>query len=186
MDERPLQNSNANEMSVDRRITRDQWGLRLALVTAMRSTCLRRQVGCVLTDGQGHVLSTGYNGVASGLMHCNVSTKRYTSPNGGFIFEYPHACAGARAESGADLDACEAVHAEANALLQCRDVDRIFTAYVTTAPCVSCVKLLMNTGCHRIIFYDDYAASGAVLWARTGRVWSQLTDLNPPVAGRPV
>lgn len=32
------------------RLTVDEWALNLAVVTAHRSTCLRRHVGCVLLD----------------------------------------------------------------------------------------------------------------------------------------
>ena len=53
------------------RLSRDEWALKLALLTAQRTTCCRRAVGCVLLNARGHVLSTGYNGVAAGLPHCN-------------------------------------------------------------------------------------------------------------------
>lgn len=149
------------------RLTIDEWALNLAVVTAHRSTCLRRHVGCVLLDAHNHVLSTGYNGVASGAMHCN----EYIPD----LHVYPFACAGAKAKSGTDLDACEAIHAEQNALLQCRDVHALVTAYVTTSPCVTCVKLLLNTGCQRIVFLDEYPHEAAKrLWVTNGRVWKQV------------
>ena len=50
---------------------RDTWAMAMAVVTAQRRTCLRRAVGCVLLNAKGHVLSTGYNGVAAGQPHCN-------------------------------------------------------------------------------------------------------------------
>ena len=53
------------------RPSRDEWALGLAQLTAERSTCLRRHVGCVLLNARGHVLATGYNGVAAGETHCN-------------------------------------------------------------------------------------------------------------------
>lgn len=153
------------------RLTVDEWALQLAVVTAQRSTCLRRHVGCVLLDEHNHVLSTGYNGVASGAMHCN----EYIPD----LHVYPFACAGAKAKSGTDLDACEAIHAEQNALLQCRDVHALVTAYVTTSPCVTCVKLLLNTGCQRIVFLDEYPHEAAKrLWVTNGRVWKQV-DTSP-------
>ena len=137
------------------RPSRDEWAIKLAQLTGERSTCCRRQVGCVLLNKKGHVLATGYNGVAAGLPHCNEVV-----PTGheGTHFDHltheerPHACAGATAESGTQLDACQAIHAEQNALLQCKDVYEIHAAYVTTSPCITCTKLLMNTGCEVIIF----------------------------------
>ena len=50
---------------------RDTYFMKMAALVAERSTCLRRSVGCVLVNGRHHVLATGYNGVASGLPHCN-------------------------------------------------------------------------------------------------------------------
>lgn len=186
------------------RLTRDEWGLQLALLTARRGTCLRRQVGCVLLSAKGHVLSTGYNGVAAGQPHCNEVKKvavyhtdervGYDSLNDEFIFNggrtpkfkmgsrdaqcvgfdeaTPHACEGATAPSGTQLDLCQAIHAEQNALLRCRDVDAIETCCVTASPCVTCVKLLLNTGCQRIVFVAPYPQPAAqALWEGARRAW---------------
>lgn len=142
------------------RIGRDQLGLALAATWALRGTCARRQVGCVLVDRDGYQLSSGYNGPASGQPHC---------------VEDP--CAGAGLPSGTGLDACEAVHAEENALLRCADVRLIHTCYVTVSPCVSCVKKLLNTSCERIVFRDPYAHDEAArrLWLRgpRSRSWTR-------------
>lgn len=144
----------------------DEYFIKMAILVASRSTCLRRAVGCVLVNAQGHVLSTGYNGVAAGLPHCNDEVHSY----GGFhTVDHPNACPGADARSGVDLDACEAIHAEQNALLQCRDVSKIATCYVTTFPCVTCTKLLLNTSCRRIVYVEEYTTSGAELWIRARR-----------------
>lgn len=134
------------------RITRDGLGLLLAGSWAKRGTCCRRKVGCVLVDVDGHELSTGYNGPPSGEPHCT---------------EAP--CPGAGMASGTGLSTCEAIHAEANALLRCKDVDKIHTAYVTASPCIDCVKLLMNTSCVRIVFSEPYAHDAAAKerWTRT-------------------
>lgn len=170
---------------------RDTWALRMAALTAERSTCLRRAVGCVLTNSKGHVLATGYNGVAAGQRHCNeevseplhgpeyehILSGRITKRRDciGFRPTFPHACAAAYAPSGTNLDGCEAIHAESNALLQCRDVYAIDTCYVTASPCINCVKLLLNTSCRKIVYRDDYPHSTAKeLWERSGREWVKL------------
>ena len=156
------------------RPTRDEWGLRLAEVTASRATCLRRSVGCILVDKRGHILATGYNGVAAGQAHCNEITmsRTVTSFTTGY---YKNACPGAYSLSGTNLDGCQAIHAEQNALLQCRDVWEIETCYTTASPCITCVKLLLNTSCQRIVFREAYPHSDAqVLWENAGRVWLQL------------
>lgn len=162
------------------RPSKDEWALNLALLTAQRATCCRRQVGCVLLNARGHVLATGYNGVASGMDHCNHTEKIDITAVGAsgerrFVDTYPNACPGAWSASGTNLDACQAIHAEQNALLQCRDVYQIYTAYVTTSPCITCCKLLLNTSCERIVFIDEYTHSSAKeLWEGAKKVWQQL------------
>jgi dCMP deaminase len=76
--------------------------------------------------------------------------------------------------SGQGLDACEAIHAEQNALLQCRDVHLIKTCYLTLSPCITCVKLLLNTSCERIVFIEEYVdARPKDLWEAAGRTWEK-------------
>lgn len=154
----------------------DEYLMRIAETVATRSTCLRRAVGCVLVDSQNRVLSTGYNGVARGQPHCNeLPESRECDPATGHHL-YPHACPGATAPSGSDLDRCEAIHAEQNALVQCRDVDAAATAYVTTCPCPSCFKLLLSSGVRRVVYRDPYPGSDGWLeiWAAAGRTAERL------------
>lgn len=149
------------------RPSRDEWAMKLAIVTSEQSTCARRAVGCVLLNARGHVIATGYNGVAAGQLHCNEVDQFH--PTG-----YPNACSAARAPSGTNLDGCQAIHAEQNALLQCRDIYSIDTCYVTASPCMTCVKLLLNTSCRRIVFLEEYPHTAAKeLWVRSGRVWER-------------
>lgn len=173
------------------RATRDAWAMELARVTARRSTCLRRSVGCVLLNARGHVLATGYNGVAAGLPHCNDERsfdqivdsappeEKYNLLRSSADMarrRYPHACQGAFAKSGQNLDGCEAIHAEQNALLQCRDPHDIAVCYVTTSPCMTCTKLLLNTSCQRIVYVEEYAHTAAAdLWRKAGRIWERFT-----------
>lgn len=157
------------------RLSRDEWAMGLAELTARRGTCLRRQVGCVLLNDRGHVLSTGYNGVAAGMPHCNQQADGHEPGAARGLAGppvYPHACPGAHAASGTNLDGCRALHAEQNALLQCRDPWSIHTAYITASPCMTCTKLLLNTSCQRIVFKDPYPHDQAAeLWRAAGRAW---------------
>lgn len=175
------------------RPSKDEWGLKLALVTAERATCLRRSVGCVLVNERGHVLATGYNGKAAGLPHCNESFIKMVefvnrmgmreAWNDHQVVERPNACPAAHAASGTQLGGCEAIHAEQNALLQCRDPWSIHTCYVTTSPCLTCVKLLLNTSCERVVFVEQYAHDDEAreLWrqARGDRgAWFHMPDVR--------
>jgi len=99
-------------------------------------------VGCVLVSEQNHVLATGYNGRPANFVHCTTDSS---------------SCPGAKAPSGTNLTGCGAIHAEANALLQCKDRAAIHTVYATTAPCWECTKLFLNTGAKRIVFLEGYA-----------------------------
>jgi len=156
------------------RISRDSWGLEIARVVSQRGTCIRRAVGCVLVNTKGHILSTGYNGVASSRPHCNQAFLDGKSfPTWTDIRQvYKNACPGEHGKSGVNLDACQAIHAEQNALLQCRNVDEIFACYVTVSPCITCIKLLLNTSCNRIVFSEEYPHGQAkILWEEAGREW---------------
>lgn len=122
----------------------DKYFLQMAKLVAQRSTCRRRQVGCVLVDSDNHVVATGYNGVPTKFPHC---------------LDIP--CEGATAPSGESLDKCLAVHAEQNALLQLRSNDWL-TAYLTVTPCITCSKMLANSRVKRIVANCEYTQSLAV------------------------
>ena len=167
------------------RIGIDEWGLRLAEATAARSTCLRRSVGCVLLDRHGAVVATGYNGVPKGALHCNELTgfdDVVDALKDGLVKAKPifgHACPGAASASGTDLHLCNAVHAEQNALLQCRTVGLVQTCCVTVSPCVHCIKMLLNTGCRRIVFRDRYSDESPIdAWSKAGRIWAHRPRSN--------
>lgn len=148
------------------RPTKDQYLMNLAKVAATRSTCIRRAVGCVLADKDGMVLAIGYNGVPKGQPHCNQHDE--FTPEG-----CPHICDSAWLPPG--QDSCEAVHAEQNAILHCKEPAQIDTAYVTLSPCKACLKLLMNTGCKRIVFLAEHSDHWpAAQWQKLGRVWQLL------------
>lgn len=141
------------------RASKDMTFIRLAENIAEQSTCRRRQVGCFLVDANHHVLSVGYNGVAKGMKHC---------------LDEP--CSGSECKSGEGLDLCLAIHAEQNALIRCKEPNCIYTCYTNVAPCMHCLKMLLNTSCQRIVFLSSYADSVRCkeLWESVGRQWVQL------------
>lgn len=146
------------------RPTRDSIYLEMAFVLAKRGTCARRQVGCILVDADGFRLSDGYNGVAIGRPHCSEG--------------FP--CPGVGARSGERLDSCQALHAEQNAILRLPDPRKVYTAYVTVSPCISCVKLLLGTNCERIVFGELYPHNDAkTWWEDAGRQWIHLGPKEP-------
>lgn len=155
---------------VSRADLKDQVWLRVAREVARLSTCARRRAGCVLLSVEGEVLSTGYNGMAAGETHCTESR-----------------CSGAHLPSGTGLEACQALHAEWNAIAQCKDIHRVKTVYLTASPCVLCVRMLANTSATRIVFLEEYPhpESGARWLRKPGRTWEQvdLLSLNMTIEG---
>ena len=142
---------------------KDLYFLTIVEAVALRASCMRRSVGCVLVDEHYHILSTGYNGPASGLTDCQDGL-----------------CAREQAKSGEGLDSCGAIHAEQNALLQCPNTKSIYTAYVTASPCITCIKLLMNTSCKRIVFLEAYPhPKSEELWKGLGREWIHYVPSEP-------
>lgn len=140
------------------RPSRDVYFLMMAAVTSTRSSCTSRAVGCVLVDENHHVLATGYNGPPSGLTECHGAP-----------------CKRKAAGSGNDLDNCNSIHAEQNAMLQCADVKQIYTAYLTVSPCIHCVRMLANTGCRRIVFVKEYPSPySQEMWKKLGREWEHF------------
>ena len=54
---------------MDNRPSWDEYFMDMAVLTAKRSTCLRRHVGAVIVKDK-HIVATGYNGAPRGLEHC--------------------------------------------------------------------------------------------------------------------
>lgn len=118
----------------------DNYFLEMLGLVSSRSTCGRRAVGAIITDIYGHVLSMGYNGVPSGIDHC---------------IDVP--CAGRHGKPGESAhDLCLAVHAEANAILQCQRLDLASVMYCSCSPCFNCAKLIANTEIIRIVCLEEY------------------------------
>ena len=121
----------------------DDYFMEIAEVVATRSTCLRRQVGAILVKDK-HILATGYNGVPTGLEHCEVCgclRQKFNVP------------------SGERHELCRGLHAEQNAIIQCavHGISMVgATLYSTTQPCILCSKMLINAGVKQIVFQGAY------------------------------
>jgi len=120
-----------------KRISVDQAYLAIAMVLAQRSTCLDKQVGCVISNANNIIIATGYNGAPRGVEHC-IDT--------GICL----------AEKFNSKGKCPSAHAEQNALLQCPVPEHIWTIYTTLSPCVNCIKIINNTPCQRIVFAQEH------------------------------
>jgi len=131
------------------RLNKDEYFLEIAKTVAKRGTCVRRQVGCVLVDSNGHIVATGYNGVPKGFTHC---------------IDQP--CKGANYPSGEGLDKCEAIHAELNAFLQLRSDDTSLSMYTTTTPCKGCARVICNSHVKRVVSISQYSQNTLSMFAQ--------------------
>ena len=106
--------------------------LDVAELTAMRGTCSRLQVGCVLATGHNRIVSTGYNGGLS--RHCD-------HKNGGDL---------------RDNRCSNAVHAEDWALVVDLPKHEYVDAYLTHSPCSNCYKMLRDHGIRKIYYRNRF------------------------------
>jgi len=121
----------------------DEYFMRMAMLAATRSTCLKRQVGAVIVK-QKKVLATGYNGAPSGLRHClDIGCLREEMG----------------IPSGQRHELCRAIHAEQNAIIQAATSGVSIEGailYSTTFPCILCAKMLINAGIKEIYIAEGY------------------------------
>ena len=136
--------------------------LEMLKLVASRGTCVRRQVACIITDKQNHVLSTGYNGVPSKFPHCQAG----------------QLCEGADDAPG-NSSRCMAVHAEVNAVIQCRDLKDAHFMYCSCTPCFSCGKMIANTNIKAVICQEAYADRSGIEVLRQAGIWCFV--MNDPI-----
>jgi len=112
-------------------------------LVSLRSTCLRRKVGAVLIKDK-RILTTGYNGVPTGVHHCSESECLRDQMN---------------IPSGERHELCRGLHAEQNAIIQAalHGVSiKGATIYCTNHPCIICAKMIINSGITTVIYRDEY------------------------------
>ncbi|MDD2733535.1 MAG: cytidine/deoxycytidylate deaminase family protein [Desulfuromonadaceae bacterium] len=122
----------------------DQYFMDITHLVATRSSCLRRQVGAVLVKDR-NILATGYNGVPTGITHCEAV---------GCLRERLNVPSGERHEL------CRGLHAEQNAIIQAAKHGTNIngaTLYCTTMPCIICTKMIINAGISRVLYGEGYA-----------------------------
>lgn len=129
--------------SVNKRPSWDEYFMQLAHLISTRSTCTRRKVGAVVVK-EKRILSTGYNGTPSGVKHCTEV---------GCLREKLGVPSGQRQEI------CRGLHGEQNAILQAARFGNSMkdsVLYCTTQPCVTCAKMIINSGVTEVIYEGEY------------------------------
>lgn len=115
-----------------KRLTKEEYLIEVATTIAKRSTCPDMSVGCIIATEDGHILSSGYNGVPSGEKHCKTKNGRCLENN------INH----------------RVVHSEMNAICQAaREGIRLkdSIAYITHKPCIKCKAILKQAGIKKIV-----------------------------------
>ena len=121
----------------------DEYFMSIAEQVSHRATCIRRHIGAVVVKDK-RILATGYNGVPTGLAHCDEV---------GCLREERGI------PSGTQHELCRGLHAEQNAVIQAaRHGIEIngSTVYCTAQPCVMCAKILINAGVTDIVYDEPY------------------------------
>ena len=135
----------------------DKRYLRMAAVWAENSYCKRRQVGALIVKDQ-MIISDGYNGTPAGFENVCEDENNVTKPY--------------------------VLHAEANAITKVArsnnssDSSKGATIYVTSAPCIECAKLIIQSGIKRVVYSEKYRMEdGCNLLQRAG-ISIDYIDIN--------
>ncbi|VVB66609.1 tRNA-specific adenosine deaminase [Candidatus Gugararchaeum adminiculabundum] len=131
------------------RIGWDDYFMKIALLVAERSTCRRHHVGAVAVK-EKRILTTGYNGAPANTKDCIELGCLRDELN---------------IPSGTRHEACRAVHAEQNVIIQAGlhgvNVEGA-TVYCTHSPCILCAKILVNARIKKFVTCGSYPDTAAL------------------------
>ncbi|MDE5744847.1 MAG: dCMP deaminase family protein [Paramuribaculum sp.] len=123
---------NTKQLLLDKRY------LRMALIWAENSYCVRRRVGALIVRDQ-MIISDGFNGTPAGFENVCEDDAGYTKPY--------------------------VLHAEANAITKVARSNNSSdgaTLYVTASPCLECSKLIIQAGIRRVVYHELYRMSDGI------------------------
>lgn len=132
----------------------DKRYLRMASIWAENSYCKRRQVGALIVKDQ-MIISDGYNGTPSGFKNVCEDEQNVTLPY--------------------------VLHAEANAITKVAassNSSKGATIYVTSAPCIECSKLIIQSGIVRVVYSEKYRTEEGCDLLKKANIQVDFIDLN--------
>lgn len=138
------------------RISRSHLYMRMAELMALRGSCKRAQVGCVITL-DNRIISTGYNGPPTNEPPCS-----------------EHTC---------DLSkSCtRAIHAEANAIAHAAKFGLPLNGavlYCSYSPCPTCSRLIAQAGIKEVYYLTPYKDPAGIEILKNNLIKClQITDL---------
>ena len=157
----------------DKRVSKINTYLNCAEVFAYRSTCIKRKYGAVLVKDDV-VISTGYNGAPRGFDNCCDIGK---CPR---IERDMH--------QGEGYGICRAVHAEANALLNCSRQHTIDSDLYLVGinpedhsihkakPCPLCARMIIQAGVRNVIMRVGESAEDYIVVPAKSLEWVTPAD----------
>ncbi len=116
--------------------------MELAVNLALKSHCIKRKVGAVLTKDT-RIISIGYNGPPANTHNCDE--------------EWPQDGCPRDSKGSCSL----ALHAEQNAILfAVKNGTSIedATLYVTLSPCIACARVIFSMKIKKVVFLKSYAS----------------------------
>jgi deoxycytidylate deaminase/adenylate kinase family enzyme len=152
----------------------------IAYGASLMSQCIKRQVGAVILDERGAVVSIGYNENPSPLKPCykqfgdcyrdiyieNEMSVFKRCPNCDKKLEelrFPYKCPYCKEDlykkyiRDRALSKCTALHAEERAIINAGSKNlKGCTLYVTTFPCFSCAQKILDVGIKTIYYVESY------------------------------
>ena len=156
-----------------KRISKADAYLNCAETFAYRSTCIKRKYGAVIVK-EDAVISTGYNGSPRGFVNCSdIGACPRIKRN---------------MHQGEGYGICRAIHAEANALLNCSREQTIGADLYLTGinpedcsihkakPCPLCARTIIQAGIRNVILRVGDGADQYVVVPAVDLEWYQKTE----------
>jgi len=160
--------------------TEEETYMSMAYCASLMSRCFKRQVGAVIVDDMGKVVSVGFNENATPLQPCAseffdcfremyidelMAQIKYCPLCGNSLtdFKYPYECPKCKKNiyrkivRDRALSRCSALHAEERAIIDAgaRNL-RNCTIYVTTFPCFNCARKILDVGIKTVWYVESY------------------------------
>jgi len=144
-------------LETDPRPDWDRYFMEVARLVSARTTCLARNVGAVIVR-ERRIISTGFNGAASGLPHCiDLGCLRR----------------GLGIPSGERSEVCRGSCAEENAIVQASRLGLRVAGgwmYSTYQPCLKCARMIINAGLEGVTFAGEYPQPIAIEFLQEARI----------------
>ncbi|MDR1402420.1 MAG: dCMP deaminase family protein [Tannerellaceae bacterium] len=138
----------------DKQYELDKRYLRMAMIWAGNSYCIRRKVGALIVK-DNMIISDGFNGTPSGFENVCEDENNVTKPY--------------------------VLHAEANAITKVAassNSSKGATIYITSAPCIECSKLIIQSGIKRVVYSEKYRIEDGCDLLKRANITLDYIDIN--------